>query len=125
MVGVPLAYHESHHPPGGLNMSNLAITSSDTHNITAITIDLCLSQSNISYGQVMYRIVPWSPMPNLNGYLWHFSNLTMETNNTARITIIPDNSLQQIPVNGKYRLIAYYGEISSTMSFTVSQGQNS
>ncbi len=123
LLGVPIAYHESHSQPNGLSIGNINIGSSDGQNITAITLNLGLVHTNVSYGQVMYRIVPWSQMPNLNGYLWHFSNLTLENNSSATITLVPDNSLQQIPVNGKYRIIAYYGDLSSTMSFTVSQGK--
>ncbi len=122
LVGVPLAFHEAHQQSGSISISGLSVVSTNSKNITSISLDLGISGKNFSYNQLMYRIIPWGPVPNLNGYLWHHANVSME-NNGARITILPDNSLQQIPFNGKYRIIAYYGTTSSTQSFVVHNGK--
>lgn len=122
LLGVPLSYHVSHADTVGISIGDIGISAFGNSNITAISLDLQLAQSNLSYNQVLYRIVPWSTVPNLNGYLWHYSNLT-PGNNVARVTLVPENSLQQIPFTGNYRLIAYYGGISTTMSFTVYNGR--
>lgn len=121
LLGVPIAFHESHNQPGDLSIGHIAVSSLSDGNITSLTLDLTISGSNLTYGQVMYRIIPWSPTPNLNGFLWHYTHVHVE-NNTAKITLIPDNSLQQISFNGKYRIIAYYGTRSATGSFEVNQG---
>lgn len=121
LIGVPAAFQEQHVQANGFVISNIAVSSTSSDNITAITLNLGLDGSNLTYGQVMYRIIPWSSMPNLNGYLWHCSNFTAEKG-AARITLVPDNSLQQIPSNGRYRIIAYYGGISTTTSFIAHYG---
>lgn len=122
LVGIPVAFHEVQPQSSSISISDIVVGSSNAGNITSISLDLGISGKNISYDQLMYRIIPWAPIPNLNGYLWHHANVSME-NNSARITIIPDNSLQQIPFNGKYRIIAYYGTTSSTQSFVVHNGK--
>ena len=121
LLGVPLGIQALHPVTGDIGMKNISIASTGNGNVTAISLSLWVENGNLSYGQVLYRIVPMSPMPNLNGYLWQHGNITTG-NNSATITILPENSLQQIPINGKYRIIAYYGDISAILPFTITNG---
>ncbi len=121
LLGVPLGIQTMHPVTSDISMGNISIESTGNGNITAISLNLLVENGNLSYGQILYRIVPLSSMPNLNGYLWQHGNITMGSKG-AMITILPENSLQQIPANGNYRIIAYYGEISSTSQFNVNNG---
>ena len=121
LLGVPLGIQALHPVTGDISIENISIASTGNGNVTAISLSLWVENGNLSYGQVLYRIVPLSSMPNLNGYLWQHGNITTG-NNGAMITILPENSLQQIPASGKYRIIAYYGDISAILPFTITNG---
>lgn len=109
----------SHGEVGILGISHAEVSGS---NVTEITAEISITHPNLSYGELLYRIMPAQSSPYMNGFLWKSQNMTSVDRLSESVSIIPDNPFQSIPSNGNYRLIVYYGGVSASETFTLSSG---
>lgn len=124
LIAAPVAYEATvpvHHPQ--IDIQGLSITGVSNYNVTGIEVMVSLQNTNISYNQLLYRIMPSAPTTNMNGYLWEASNFTQLPNGSELIQIAPMNQNQQLSSSGSYRLIAYYGFSSDAYVFNLSSGK--
>lgn len=92
------------------------------NNVTAISVTIHLNGNNLSYGDLLYRIMPSTSSLNMNGYIWESSSVTSTSGNSSSILIVPINPSQNISWDGNYRLIVYYGESSEAIAFNLNSG---
>lgn len=124
LLSAPAAYSLVESPANTqVQINSLATTGILDHNVTQMNVMLSVRSGNISAGNLQFRIMPSSPVTNMNGYLWKTSNCTPTTNGTYDFVITPLDSSQQINWNGDYRLVAYYGSTIGGKLFKLESGK--
>ena len=123
ILAIPVAYQGIHpSDPSSIQFQAVDVSKVTNNNVTQLSIIMNLHADNISYNQILYRVMPAAPTTNMNGYLWTATSFTALTNGSERIYIVPMDNNQVISWNGSYRLIAYYGSISSAVTFHLESG---
>lgn len=121
---VPVAYQiSSPVDNSGLSINDLSVYGIHGSNITGLSVVVHMDPGNVSYNDLLFRIMPSTASTNMNGYLWESANISSAGNGSDLIHLKPVNSYQEIYWSGNYRLIAYYANISSAFVFSMDQGK--
>lgn len=105
-----------------ISITGLHSSQISSENVTGMSLFIRLNYGGVSYGELLYRIAPASHSLDMNGYLWRSENITELSNGSRIVHIVPESQSQNLPWNGSYRLIVYYGNISSTTTFSLNSG---
>lgn len=106
------------HNPGTFQINSVVIDEYNSSGyIDVMSVNLSFHGNAISHSNVLFRIITPEPIGNLNMYLWRPAlNVTLYSGEVTTLKIIPVYSIDPIPQNTTYRMVAYFGDAMGSYS---------
>ena len=102
-----------YHNPGSFTVNSVTIIGDNsTGFVDKMVVSVTFNGKSETTSAVFFRFILPQPILNVNMYMWKSqNNLTMKPGQAEYIVITPMYSVDPIPINHSYRMIAYYHNI--------------
>ena len=107
-----------YHNPGSFTVNSVTIKGyNSTGYVNKMTVSVTFNGKSGSSTPVFFRFVLPQPIGNANMYLWKSqNNITLKSGQTETLVIVPVYSIDPLPTEYNYRMIAYYHNIMGSIT---------
>ena len=107
-----------YHNPGSFTVNSVTINGyNSTGYVDKMTVSVTFNGKSGSSTPVFFRFVLPQPIGNANMYLWKSqNNITLKSGQTEMLVIVPMYSIDPLPTEYNYRMIAYYHNIMGSIT---------
>lgn len=116
-VSIAIPYTTIKHE-GRFEIDSISVDAyNSTGYINQISVNVTFQGKSFSNSPILFRFVLPEPITNVNMYLWStVSNVTLQSGEMKTVAIVPLFSIDPIPQNTSFKLLAYYGGITGSYS---------
>ena len=102
--------------PGSFTVNSVHVTGYNaTGFVDSMQVNITFNGGTVSNTPVLFRFILPEPIGNANMYLWQpANNITLTSGVATVLSIIPIYSIDQMPSNSSYQMIAYYDGIQGS-----------